>query len=183
MIPGYSPQARGRGERWNGTWQGRLVAELRKEGIDNIKDANRYINEVFLPDMNKRFSVEAAESGSAFVGFGDADLDLIFSTIHKDRSVYADNTVRVNGLVLQIEQSPYRISFARCKVDIYEHLDGTYSIIWKKRVLGRYNAEGKLIGLNKNSALQSSRGVSPYKILHGQDKEGHGQIPWPSVNQ
>ena len=44
-------------------------------------------------------------------------------------------------------------------------------------------AEGKLIGLNKNSALQSSRGVSPYKILHGQDKEGHDQIPWPSVNQ
>lgn len=183
MIPGYSPQARGRGERWNGTWQGRLVAELRKEGIDNIKDANRYINEVFLPDMNRRFSVEAAKSGSAFVGFGDADLDLIFSIIHKDRSVYADNTVRVNGLVLQIEQSPYRISFARCKVDIYEHLDGTYSIIWKKRVLGRYNAEGKLIGLNKNSALQSSRGVSPYKILHGQDKEGHDKIPWPSVNQ
>ena|GEM_PF-4517491 len=28
--------------------------------------------------MNSRFSVEAAESGSAFVGFGDADLDLIF---------------------------------------------------------------------------------------------------------
>jgi len=44
MIPGYSPQARGRSERWNGTWQGRLVAELRKEGIDNIQDANRYIN-------------------------------------------------------------------------------------------------------------------------------------------
>lgn len=34
MIPGYSPQARGRSERWNGTWQGRLVAELRRAGID-----------------------------------------------------------------------------------------------------------------------------------------------------
>jgi transposase len=78
MIPGYSPQARGRGERWNGTWQGRLVAELRKEGIDNMKDANRYINEVFLPDMNSRFSVEPAESGSAFVSFGDADGSYLF---------------------------------------------------------------------------------------------------------
>lgn len=179
MIPGYSPQARGRSERWNGTWQGRLVAELRKEGIDNIKDANRYINEVFLPDMNRRFSVEPAESGSAFVSFGDADLDLIFSIIHKDRTVYADNTVRVNGLVFQIEKSPYRICFARCKVDIYEHLDGTYSVVWKKRVLGRYNAEGKLIYQNKGPAPQSSRGVSSYKIPDRQDKEGQSKMSFP----
>jgi len=41
------------------------------------------------------------------------------------------------------------------------HLDGTYSIILEKRALGRYNAEGKLIGLNKNSVLQSSREISP----------------------
>lgn len=183
MIPGYSPQARGRSERWNGTWQGRLVAEMRKEGITTIQDANQYINEVFLPDMKRRFSVEAAENGSAFVGSGNADLDLIFSIIHKGRSVYADNTVRINGLVLQIEQSCYRISFAKCKVDIYEHLDGSYSIIWKKRVVGRYNAEGKLISLNKNSVLQSSSEVSPYKILYSQDKEGHGKISWPSINQ
>ena len=43
MIPGYSPQARGRSERWNGTWQGRLVAELRLAGLDNLAAANRYI--------------------------------------------------------------------------------------------------------------------------------------------
>jgi hypothetical protein len=68
-------------------------------------------------------------------------------------------------------------------VDIYEHLGGAYSIIQKKRVLGRYNAEGKLIGLNKNSVLQSSRKVSLYKIPYGQNKEGHGKIPRPSVKQ
>jgi len=36
MIPGYSPQAWGRSERWNGTWQGRLVAELRLAGIHDL---------------------------------------------------------------------------------------------------------------------------------------------------
>jgi hypothetical protein len=106
-------------------------------------------------------------------------MDLIFSIIHKDRTVYADNTVRVNGLVLQIEKSPYRISFARCKVDIYEHLDGTYSVVWKKRVLGRYNAEGKLIYQNKRPNPQSSRGVSSYKIPDRQDKEGQSKMPFP----
>ena len=145
MIPGYSPQARGRGERWNGTWQGRLVSELRKEGIDNIPDANRYIKEVFLQDMNNRFSVSAAESGSAFVSAESADLNLIFAIIYEERTVYADNTVKVNNLILQIEKSLYRVSFAKCKVDVYEHLNGTYTIIWKKKILGHYNKEGTLI--------------------------------------
>ena len=161
MIPGYSPQARGRSERWNGTWQGRLVAELRKGGIDNIEDANLYINEVFLPDMNSRFSVEPAESGSAFVSFGDADLDLIFSVVYKDRTVYADNTVRIKGLSLQIERSPYRVSFARCKVDVYEHLDSSYSVIWKKRFLGRYDAEGKPVDINSDKRGTSSHSPVP----------------------
>lgn len=50
-------------------------------------------------------------------------------------------------------------------------------------VVGRYNAEGKRIGLNKHSAFLSTREVSPSKILPGDDKEGLGKITWPSVNQ
>lgn len=172
MIPAYSPQARGRSERWNGTWQGRLVAELRREGIDNIEDANRYINEVFLPDMNRRFSVEPAESGSAFVSSGDADLDFIFSVIRRDRTVYLDNTVRVNGLALQLEESPYRATFARCKVDIYTHLDGSYSVVWKRRILGRYNAGGELIDTNGSSTHRLSHGVTLCEIPNEQEKRG-----------
>lgn len=143
MIPGYSPQARGRGERWNGTWQGRLVAELRRHGIDTIAEANRYIEEVFLPDMNHRFSVEPANKQSAFVSAKGADLDQIFAIRHEHRTVAADNTVRVNGLVLQIEESRYRSSFAKCKVDVFEHLDDIYSVVWKGRTLGRYDKNGK----------------------------------------
>jgi hypothetical protein len=75
MIPGYSPQARGRSERWNGTWQGRLVAELRLAGIDTLAAANRYIAAKFLPGLNRQFAQEAAEPGSAFVGTHGADLD------------------------------------------------------------------------------------------------------------
>ena len=45
-------------ERANGTFQRRLIAELRHEGITNIDDANKYLNEVFIPKMNKRFAYE-----------------------------------------------------------------------------------------------------------------------------
>jgi len=43
-------------ERANGTFKRRLKAELNHEKIDNIDDANKYLNEVFIPKMNKRFA-------------------------------------------------------------------------------------------------------------------------------
>ncbi len=49
-------QAKGQIERANGTFQERLVNELRLEGIDSIKEANRYLYEVFVPDFNSRFA-------------------------------------------------------------------------------------------------------------------------------
>jgi hypothetical protein len=58
----------GRSERWNGTWQGNLVAELRLAGIDNLTAANRFIAARFLPGLNRQFAQEAAEPGSAFGG-------------------------------------------------------------------------------------------------------------------
>ena len=43
-------------ERENETFKNRLIAELRYEGITYIDEANKYLNEVFIPKMNKRFS-------------------------------------------------------------------------------------------------------------------------------
>ena len=43
-------------ERENKTFKDRLIAELRYEGITDIDEANKYLNEVFIPKMNKRFS-------------------------------------------------------------------------------------------------------------------------------
>ena len=43
-------------ERENGTFKNRLIAELRRKGIITIDEANKYLNEIFIPKMNKRFS-------------------------------------------------------------------------------------------------------------------------------
>ena len=43
-------------ERENKTFKDRLIAELRYEGITDIDEANRYLNEIFIPKMNKKFS-------------------------------------------------------------------------------------------------------------------------------
>lgn len=43
-------------ERENNTFENRLKAELRHEGITDIDKANEYLNDIFIPKMNKRFA-------------------------------------------------------------------------------------------------------------------------------
>ncbi len=69
MIPAYSPQARGRSERSFGTWQGRLPQELRLRGIRTVVAANAFLREQYIGEFNRRFQVEAAQPGSAFVPY------------------------------------------------------------------------------------------------------------------
>lgn len=52
--PLFKPNA----ERENGTFKRRLKAELKHEGITTIEEANEYLNTIFIPKMNKRFSYD-----------------------------------------------------------------------------------------------------------------------------
>jgi len=56
LIHAHSPQAKGRVERRNGVFQDRLVKEMRLRGISSMDEANTFLEEFFLPDMNLRFS-------------------------------------------------------------------------------------------------------------------------------
>lgn len=51
-------------ERENKTFKDRLIAELRYQGITDIDEANRYLNKVFIPKMNKKFSYAIDEKNS-----------------------------------------------------------------------------------------------------------------------
>ena len=59
-------QAKGLIERTNGTFQGRLVNELKLNGITTIEDANKYLLEVFVPKFNKKFAIDYNKFPSVF---------------------------------------------------------------------------------------------------------------------
>ena len=141
MIPAYSPQARGRSERRFGTWQGRLPQELRLAGIRTVEEANRFLRERYIPEMNRKFSRRAAERGHAFVPAGRQDLDRIFS-VQQERVVANDNTVRLGARTWQLERTRFRGTLAGCRVTICEHLDGRVTIVYGPHVVGRFTAEG-----------------------------------------
>jgi hypothetical protein len=87
MIPSYSPQARGRSERSFSTWQGRLPQELRLRGIRTLEGANKFLNEHYIAEFNRRFTVPAAERGTAFISCRHRNLEMIF-TERYERTVW-----------------------------------------------------------------------------------------------
>ncbi len=68
-------------ERENRTFKNRLIAELRHENITKIDVANEYLNKVFIPKMNKKFSYDINEKNSMMKknDFTYDDLNLIIS--------------------------------------------------------------------------------------------------------
>lgn len=59
-------QAKGLIERTNGTFQGRLVNELKLNGITTIEEANDYLINVFVPYFNNKFAMDYKKFPSVF---------------------------------------------------------------------------------------------------------------------
>ena len=68
-------------ERENKTFKDRLIAELRYENITDIDEANRYLNEIFIPKINKNFSYAIDEKNSQMRenNYTEEELKLIIS--------------------------------------------------------------------------------------------------------
>ena len=82
--PLFKPNA----ERENGTFKRRLKAELRYNGITTIEEANKYLNEVFIPKINERFSYKINPKKNVMRenNYTEDELNLIIS-IRNERTI------------------------------------------------------------------------------------------------
>jgi hypothetical protein len=127
-IVAHSPQAKGRIERLWGTLQDRLVAELRLAGIRTPTAGDAFLRDTFLPAFNARFAVPPALAASGYrpVPRG-LDLDRVCA-FHYARTVAADNTVTLDGLVLQLQPGPRGRSYAKAPAEVVQCLDGSWRV-------------------------------------------------------
>jgi transposase len=156
LIPANSPQARGRCERLFGTWQGRLVQELRVRDITTLEAANQFLRQYWIGYHNRKFTVPAQQAGTAFVPYRGSDLDKIFSH-QEERVVGNDNTVRFENLLLQMESQTFRYSLARCRVLVCRHLDSSLSVYYGQHLLGRYDQQGRLLATGSGQRQRKAR--------------------------
>ncbi len=129
-----SPEAKGRIERANGTFQDRLVSELRLAGASSIEDANTVLD-AFLPRFNERFGVPATLPEMAYRPVvSGVDVAGILC-IKERRKVAKDNTVQYYGRTLQLYPDTDRRSYARAYVEVQERLDGRLLAHYRGKIL------------------------------------------------
>jgi hypothetical protein len=139
QILAHSPEAKGRVERANGTFQDRLVAELRLAGASTVEEANQVLTD-FLPQFNQRFGVPAAQQESAYRPI-DPELDLGSVLCIKElRRVAKDNTVQYHGRTLQLFPDQERPSYAGVRVEVQERLDGNLLVRHQGKFLSPVDA-------------------------------------------
>ena len=127
LIFARSPQAKGRVERMAGTFQDRLVTELRLASATTIAEAQTVL-ERFLPRFNARFAVAARQREPAWRPLDPAlDLGAILAFRHT-RTVARDNTVKYHWRTLQLLPSPQRPSYAGARVDVLERPVGELAV-------------------------------------------------------
>ena len=156
QVFAHSPEAKGRIERANGTFQDRLVTELRLSGASNLSEANSFL-EAFLPRFNERFSVPASEPEPAYRPV-DPDFDVAAVLCFKERrKVAKDNTVQYKGQTLQIFPGPERSSYARTHVEVQERLDGQLMVYYRGKVIVPREAPPLVASLRDraNTALEN----------------------------
>lgn len=129
LIPALSPQAKGRVERLWGTFQDRLVSELRLAGATSMAEANEVLKK-FLVSYNKRFVVEPKEQESVYRALPEGlKLEEVLCFKYP-RTVANDNTVRLEGRFIQIPPGTGRRSYAKAKVIIHEGMDGSLGVYY-----------------------------------------------------
>ncbi|HET6843876.1 MAG TPA: ISNCY family transposase [Candidatus Angelobacter sp.] len=135
IIAAGSPQAKGRVERAHGTHQDRLVKELRLRGIDSHAEANRYIEQEYLAEHNRRLS-RPARKGEDYhrAAPSAAQLRKIFR-LEYEHSISNDWVVRHQGRHYQLERQRRNYAPAGSKVTVWEAEDGTLGIEYQGQAL------------------------------------------------
>jgi len=135
IIAASWPQAKGRVEHNPGTHQDQLIKKLRRENISHYEAANRFLDEIYLPEHNRRFS-RAAASEEDFHGLKPSRRTLgeVFC-LEQERVLSNDWVVRYNGRLLQIERQGRRSTSPQSKVVVQEWENGKLAIRYRGQKL------------------------------------------------
>ena len=103
-------QSKGLVERTNGTFQGRLVNELKLNGITTIEEANKYLLEIFVPDFNQRFAMDYKKFESVFEASPSEEKINYTLAVLSPRKIDNGNSIKYYGKYYQ----PYLNNELKC---------------------------------------------------------------------
>lgn len=135
-IPANSPQAKGRIERLWGTFQDRLVSELRLAGACTLEEAEAVLGAMIV-DHNRRFCRQPGDPKSVYRKMETGkNYDPVFCFKYT-RCVARDNTVVFGRHLIQISRGPGGRSYSGCKVEVQHRFDDSLHVYYQGQCIGR----------------------------------------------
>jgi transposase len=161
-ITAYSPQAKGRIERFFGTAQDRWVKELRLAEATTMAQANALLRSKLLPHFNRRFTVAAARRANAHRDLGAEHCLPAILCVQHHRTVDNDYTVRFRNRCFQLHP-PAWPGLRRGRVVLEERRDGKLRIRFGARYL-RFHEIALRPAASRRAALGGSAPQTPRSL-------------------
>ena len=164
LILANSPQAKGRVERMNGVLQDRLVKALRLAKINDLESANRFLEQTYSKECNRRFARPAASPLDVHGGV-PRNLDEILSW-EEERVVQKDWTVACEGKWYQLDRQHEALSLAGRKVVVRTRRDGRVQLAYRGQKLKWRELPDRPARVKPSRAIQAVRVVRPPAANH-----------------
>ena len=164
LILAHSPQAKGRVERMNGVLQDRLVKALRLAQISDLESANRFVEETFLGEFNRRFGRVAASPMDAHRGV-PPNLDEVLSW-EEERVVQRDWTVACGGNWYQLDRQHEALSLAGRKVVVRQLRNGRVQLAYRGNKLRWKELPSRPERVQQSKPARAIRATTPPAANH-----------------
>jgi transposase len=173
LISAHSPQAKGRVERIFGTFQDRVLKEMRLAKISSIEEGNAFLRS-YLAQYANRFSKPPRQERDAHrpVLHSPQELDLIFS-IHHQRVLSKSLSLQFKNVLYNVQVDGIGYALRGAKVTVCEGLDGHTTLLCNGKPLpystikqGQAPApieDAKTINLRVDKAIAVQRKRPKYK--------------------
>jgi transposase len=135
LIYAGSPQAKGRVERSHGTDQDRLIKELELAAIQDLRAANRFLQQRYWKQINQKFAVDPVDPQDQHRLAPTATTLAEVFCWEQTRIVQPDGTLSYENRCFQVlADNPIRPT-ARAQVVVRRRLDGRLEILYRDHKL------------------------------------------------
>src|SRR3989338_121614 len=175
-IKANSPQAKGRVERLFETLQDRLIKELRLADISTVVEANKFLEQIFIPQFNTKFAVEPKNKTNLHQKLNKKEIGQlpgIFSR-QKERTILNDFTFSCNNQWYQLTKDQPATICKKDTVIVEEHLDHYIHIYLQVKYLNY-----KL--LPKRPEKQSASVTMPWALPASKVHTTPANHPWRQI--
>jgi hypothetical protein len=156
IIPANSPQAKGRVERSNGTYQDRFLKELALRNITTCATADKLLANGFADSLNDKFAIAPLEEQDYHRPLPKGiDLDDIFC-IEEYRVLQNDWCIRHENRYYQILKENTPLPKPKDKILVRIHLDGNTQLLYGEKLLAFRSLTPKQLQRQRNQQTQAA---------------------------